>query len=324
LILGAATGATVLLALVGVGCGGDDTAVVPTDAQADRSVDATNDASADHSVASDAHPDVVPTDAKLGSDGESDADAAPQDADAAPAVDAPTLADFPTAVNTAYCMRLEVCCDGTDASAFQLGGCVSVNAAGGGYLNVSLANADGGHISYDPTNAANCLGELGNINCGTVDAGSIQQYISSCGQAMVGTLGVGSSGCTSAWDCAPPSYCDNFLADGGTVDGGKGTCKALAPIGSPCQDITLSTDCSENGLGHPSNYCAPNDGGLGGLCEPAFANGTPCFEDTQCQTQICEVTTNECLGTLVFSDSDLGDASSICSYYNSSPDAGGP
>jgi hypothetical protein len=316
LMLGALLSASGALALVAVGCGGDDTSVGSTDGSADGT---SMDASPDHHVGKDGEA----ADAKKHKDGESEAESddggESEASDDGPAVDAPTLADFPNTVNTAWCQRLADCCDGNDAGAFQLSECIS-GFGTAGWLNVSLANTQSGHIAYDPANAAKCLGDIGAMSCGTLSSTAIEQQISTCGQAMVGKLDVGAKGCTSAWDCAPPAYCDNFEADGGVVDGGTGTCKALAAAGSPCQDLLSSTDCSEIGNGHPDNFCSPGDGG-GAVCTPEFANGVACnFAFYQCQSQICDNTTGLCQSTTIFSDP--GDASIVCAFYNTPVDAG--
>jgi hypothetical protein len=317
-MLGALMSASGSLALVAVGCGGDDTAVGSTDASGDGSADATStDALSDHHVGKDGET----TDAKKHFDADDESDGEPGDGEASDdgsTVDAPTLAEFPNAVNTAWCERLASCCDGNDAGAFQLSECIA-GFGTAGWLNVSLSNTKSGHIAYDPANAAKCLGDIGTISCGTLSSTAIEQQISTCGQAMIGKLNVGAKGCTSAWDCAPPAYCDNFDADGGVTDGGTGTCKALAAAGSPCQDLLFSTDCSEIGNGHPSNFCSPADGGA--VCTPEFANGVACgFAFYQCQSQICDNTTGLCQSTTIFSDP--GDASVVCAFYNTPVDGG--
>jgi hypothetical protein len=309
------------LTMIGLGCGGDDTSN-QMDAQSDAVADQTVDASSDH-IAADAVPDHT-ADAARDTSSENVVDAqsdltSDAGSEAATTFDAQALYGFPDAVNAAYCGRLAYCCDGADASAFQFGGCVA-NLAPNGWLNVGLANVHSGNIEYNPTLAAQCLEDIASIPCGTDTASVFMAQILTCGQAMVGTLPIGSPGCTSAWDCEPPAYCNNFESDGGLA--ASGTCERLVQPGSPCHDLNYSTDCSELGNGDPSNYCGPSDGGEGGVCQPELGLGSPCQQYYQCQSQICDDTENVCLDSTVFSDPGVDGGA--CSYDNTPAEAGGP
>ncbi len=318
-ILGALVGASGVLACALVGCGGDNT--VGGDG-GDSSTDGTNpdgtnpdgtkpDGNKPDGNKPDGKKDAPSTDSPADATDAGDAGDAPEEADVT-STDAAALYAFPNAVNTAYCTRLAFCCDGADAGAFQLNECVAEFGTTG-WLNVGLADVHGGHINFNPTRAADCLSDIAAVSCGTVTAADIQTQISDCTQAMVGTLAEGASGCNSAWDCAPPAYCDNF-------GGGTGKCTALVGVGMPCQDTNLSTDCSELGNGHPDNYCALGDGG-GATCETELTNGTGCFSSTACQSQICDNTLLLCEPSTIFSDP--GVAGGVCNFFNTPPDAGG-
>jgi hypothetical protein len=311
------------LAFAAVGCGGDDN--TNNDA-GDSAPDRTSDHSvADHhtSDASDAGSDVdsaPPTDGSVDSPVDSPVDSHVN-------VDAAALYDFPTAVNTAYCQRLEFCCLGADAgtaaTAF-VASCVQQESEYGGIVNVNLANIRGGHIKLDPTAAAKCLSDIASISCGTYTSAEETAILDDCSAAMVGQIDLGKGGCTSAWDCAPTAYCAGlagpldpiYADDGGLVsDGGTGTCTSLHPVTTSCQDVNFYTDCSYLGNGSPGNFCNPNDAGTGGTCVadyPTGSAGAGCLYNQQCATQICDFGVG-CEETGTFSDP--GPESVICASY---------
>jgi hypothetical protein len=304
-VLGAMVGTSATLLIAAPGCGGDDSGT--GDASADHTSDGTTSDHTGHDSPTDASADRVGSDATDGGlEGNSDS------GDSGPGFDAEALYAFPGAVNAAYCQRLAFCCDGADSGAFQLNACISALAPSG-WLGVSLASVHDGHLDFDSTQAGKCLSDIAAIDCMTVTSTSIEAQIASCGEAMVGKLSIGTAGCTSSWDCTPPSYCDNA----GT-DAGSGTCQALKTVGTKCRDLKYSTDCSELGLGHPEDYCGPSDGG--DTCQAELVNGTPCYGNFQCESQICDFATSECQPSTVFSDP--GVPFGLCAFFNTSPDAG--
>jgi len=164
---------------------------------------------------------------------------------------------------------------------------------------------------------------------------------------MVGHLPLNSTGCSSAWDCEPPAFCQGsagaiaslYSSDGGIVgvfvdnasdggtpgvfldDGGyaagaiKGTCTGLRPVGSSCTDVNYYTDCTLYGNGSPAAFCNENVAGTGATCVANYATGAAgagCLYNQQCQTEVCIYGVG-CSATGVFSDP--GDASVICSGY---------
>src|SRR5580658_5548937 len=123
-MLGAVVFASGALAVVSVGCGGDDTSL-----GGDAQSDATTSSPPDGTTPVDGHTDAK-EDAKKDAKGvDANEDAAHVkdggSGEEASSGDAAALRAFPSAVNTAYCKRLAACCDGADAAAFDLGSCVS-------------------------------------------------------------------------------------------------------------------------------------------------------------------------------------------------------
>ncbi len=334
-VLATLAGASAAMGAFLAGCGGDDTIgnpdasdgsqdttsdhTAPPDGRADvthedhhtndvQSNDVVTDAGDGGTDASDAKdsgsdsPDVLPdvvTDSPMFFDvGDAGFDVADVFADAPFEV---SLAQFPAAVNTAYCQRLAACCTadgGTgDAGAFVancLGSFAGYSAAG----NLNLASTSSPNVIYVTAKAEQCLEQLAATPCGTVSAGKSELNYLTCAEAIQGTLGVGTSGCTSTFDCTS-GYCP--------TDGG--TCTALSGVGGPCSDTTYSTDCTYEGNGDPLVYCSPD----AGTCQsdlPTDAGGgatSACFEYEQCQSQVCDFSGGPdggpaCVNSFIFAD----------------------
>jgi hypothetical protein len=323
-VFAALLGAGGAIAVMAVGCGGDDTAVA-TDAETDVTQDQTaTDAKPDHK--GDATDKDAEKDAKQKGDAESEAssddggdEATPGDAesgaDAPPdaPVDSAALFAFPNQVNTTYCDRIAQCCgfDGGGGGAFDIAKCVSDTVSAGGFDNVSVAQVDSGKIVYDTEAGVSCLGGIGSFDCATIADPLWAATLIACSTAMQGTVGINGP-CTTYWDCTAGSYC---LAG----DGGVKHCAPLGTVGAPCADKISSTDCSYRGAGAPANYCSD-----AGMCEPALAIGDPagCTYDPQCTSQICDFVTGECQNSSEFTDPGIPFAlGGFCASYE--PDAGG-
>jgi hypothetical protein len=296
-------GASMAVALVVVGCGGDDNG---TDGGTDSGPDMK---ASDHTV-------DVKTDT-------TQPDATPPDADAAPPPDAPppdakffdvgeasfdvviipeggfdvSLAQFPAAVNAAYCQRLETCCHALDAGVADAGGfaagCIADFGPYSASGNLNLANTASPHVVYDPSNAKECLEQFAATPCGTETAAQSELNYLTCASAIQGQLAIGASGCTSSFDCVSGAYCPS---DGGT-------CTALAIAGMPCKDTNYSTDCTYLGNGDPLLWCNADSG----TCENDFSTGSSCIEYEQCNTQVCNFSgsTGTCASTLQFANAAL-------------------
>jgi hypothetical protein len=281
-VMATLAGASMATALVVAGCGGDDNGT-------DGGTDSGPDIKGDHTV--DVKTDMTAP------------DALPPDADAAPPPDAPppdvkffdvsdagfdimvsdaagfdvSLAQFPAAVNEAYCQRLEACCGMLDAGVAEAGAFVAACVASfTGYSasgDLNLANTASPHVVYVESNAKECLEQLAATPCGTVTAAQAQVNYLTCASAIKGQLAIGASGCTSSFDCVSGAHCP--------TDGG--TCTALSGVNGACKDFEYSTDCNYLGNGVPLLWCNPDSG----TCLNDFANGSGCFESEQCQSLIC-------------------------------------
>jgi hypothetical protein len=308
-VLAVLVGACGALALSGVGCGGDD-----NNSNGDGG-DSSADQSSDHTKVDQHSPD-----------GGSDVDSAPPmdgpaettmdspvDSPTDSPMDAPTdsaaLFAFPNQVNTAICQRLAFCCDGTDAGAFQINECIHDYVLGGGFFNVSQAQVDSGHITLDPTLAAKCLADIAGLSCGSLGNPAYKTALGDCVSAMQGHVGLGDGPCATYWDCAAGGYC----APG--TDGGKSQCTAVGAVGTACKDIAYGTDCSYRGSGAPENYCS-----AAGTCQADLVDGVSCDSNSQCQSQICDVTTIECQESTSFADPGTPDGT--CAFYNTVVDGG--
>jgi hypothetical protein len=296
-------GASAALALSVAGCGGDDNVIGPDAA------DVKHDTTSDHTMADVPHVDVQHKDAPPPEDvrdsGKRDA---PSDVvmffdvgeasfdvgdvkitDAAFGV---SLSEFPAAVNTAYCQRLEACCsmDGgvVDAGAF-LASCLASLAGYSAAGNLNLANTSSPNVTYVPAKAKQCLDDLAATSCGTESAAQSELNYLTCAAAIQGKLAIGSSGCTSSFDCVSGAYCPS--------DGGS--CTALATVGMPCKDTTYSQDCTYLGNGEPLLYCGADSG----TCLDDLPNGSTCSEYEQCTSQVCTFgsTSGTCATSYLFS-----------------------
>jgi hypothetical protein len=323
-ILGALVGVSGALGFAVVGCGGDDSV----------SGDAGDSSTMDVTKTDGNQPDVHKKDAPstgdspsgdVVSDGGPDVTDGGSDKDTGGHFDAAALEAFPIAVDTAYCQRLAFCCNGADASAFNVAECVSLSAEYGGVAGVDLANTHGGHISFNSTAAAKCIADQAAFSCGSYTTAEQTAALADCTEAMTGTVGLGGKTCTSAWDCAPPAFCAGpggvpldaiYAGDGGLVmgsDGGTGTCTEVLGLGTACHDYLYNTDCSYVGNGKPANHCSILEDGGPGVCTADLADGMPCIFNHDCISQVCDGVTGTCQDTTVFSDP--GTAGGICAAY---------
>lgn len=299
---GFAVGASALA----IGCGSSgpaQTGPLPLDSGTDSTTgdadasEATEAGTNDGSAAADSTPDSPDG---AGS-GEADAsEAGPVDA----GYDGPSLADFPHAVDQAYCGRLQTCCEVPDA-AWKTGSssCVSVLDGVGGILRIGAYAAafDSGAVVFDTAAAMTCLNDIATLNCGTVPATTFDELKADCFAAMVGTLGIDAGPCINPLQCTTGEFC-RLLADGGA-----GVCVALGTTGQPCNDPTYSTDCSYLGNGGSLLYCGPGDGG--NVCQPQLPVDAGCTQNPQCQSGACNYPM--CVSTYTFSDPGAG----ICADF---------
>jgi hypothetical protein len=285
---------TTSLTLAAAGCTGDDT-VSPVDA----SVDQTADTQADVRPPTDSGGDGQATDAPLDVSADVGRDGGPDVRDGGGA-DAPTLIDYPAAVNAAYCTRIAQCCLSAN---FDFAKCNAVldDPAVGGVRGISLYNAslDAGTVVYDASAAAACLAEVTSIPCGLISAVDLVKLQTDCFAAMTGTIAVNANGCKTSLECVTGAYCDR--ADAG--DGGLGTCAALAPDGGGC---VRDEQCSYLAQGKPPSQC-DNDAQV---CEGTLPVDAGCNQSSQCASQLC---LGKCQSTGVISDP--GVPNGICDFF---------
>jgi hypothetical protein len=277
-----------LVSCLAAGCGGDDTIVNAPDG---GDATAGGDARADTNPSPDAPSQDAAVDTSVAVDANMfDANGF---VDTGAMADAPPLQGFPSAVDQAYCTRLQQCCLVPNGSWDP--NCGPELDGVGGIIGIWDHNAalDGGHVTYDAAAAGTCLNYLLSLNCGVVPSAAVRIIRDLCFGAMQGTLGP-DGGCVDALECQAGLYCR--LA----ADGGAGNCTALQGQGQPCTDITLSTDCTYLGNGTPALYCAPNPDGGGATCQPALPLDAGCSVAAACQSWSCNYPI--CDDSFVFSD----------------------
>jgi hypothetical protein len=230
----------------------------------------------------------------------------PVDSGEAGPIDASDIFLFPQRVTEAYCTALQTCC--ANAAGFNMNFCITSTLAQGGFNGDGLGNYsgripnNGGAITFNATSAQTCLTEIAALPCGMVTSQQLVQIRNDCYGALVGTIPVGGTGCTTSLDCAPQGWC--------SIVGDAGTCTALAGDGGACgvglaPSIPSNDQCSYRGTGQPALYCdnqVPDGGGThtclaqpgpGGTC------GTTFYYGQECTTEIC---TGTCGMTTPFSD----------------------
>jgi len=293
--LGAMGGAAVAAATFVSGCGGDNNGTTSVE---DAAIDGTTDGTVDSPSVT---PDVgTPPGSEAGGDGgvpeasevcdAGDASNPPGDGSMPSLVTAALLA-YPRNQATAYCQRLATCC-GADAGNFNEAKCVTDNLLGGWEFSLPspLDVLDAGHIALDPDASAACINLIGNFSCPTSSAANYGAITTACYGALRGTIPIGKGPCSSAFECAPGSYC-------ATVDAGDaGTqCEALLAVGQPCGAALHDTACSYLGSGSaPANFCdrfGIREAGV--TCQPGIANGSLCttdyvhYDDESCRSLMC-------------------------------------
>jgi hypothetical protein len=290
-----------------VGEGGDASSSADGDATAtpDAAQDATGelDARGDSTVGPDADASAAP-DAASGDaiadagDGAANRDADAGGGDSSTPINAQT---FPSALATALCNVISASCALTsDGGVFNWADCyVAQLASGYKGSNTETGLVDGGHVQFNLAQAEACVSDINaaavsDMNeLGSTEATSLFQ---SCYGAYEGTQPAGSA-CLGTIECAPGNYCTNV--DG--IDGGVGTCTALAGDGGACgmfgnlaqgQNVCSYRGAASNGL-----FCQNITGDAGitetpsstWTCAPQWANGSECYVNQDCSSLICHL-----------------------------------
>jgi hypothetical protein len=300
-VLSGVAGGTLAATTLAYGCGGDTTVVPGDSGTQDTTVDVTPDAQG-----VDAHPDVAEAGDVSTSDTMDFTDIGNVE------INVPPLADFPHAVDDAYCTRLQQCCGVDPASWNQDGGvgagCIATfDGLGGAFGIASYGEAlDSGLVGYNMTLAATCIKEWLSFNCGTVSVNGLNTAKADCFGAMPGTLAANAGPCVNSLECKSGEYCVK------AADAGMGTCIVLQTFGQPCSDFKTSTDCTYLGNGTPPLYCDADSG----TCQNALPTGSVCKHNQQCQTNNCF--SPSCIDTFQFSTPGTG----LCDLFTIK-DAGG-
>jgi hypothetical protein len=312
-VVGASVAGTAAVALLMPGCGSGST---PT-----PTPDASGDSPADSTVIMDSALDTTPPPDTQADTMAADADAGPTTDGEAGGPDASQIFQFPGRVSQAYCQRLQTCCAPSDGG-FDFNFCVTSTLGQGGVGGDGLGNYNGlipnngGAITFNSAMAQSCLTDIANIPCGMITSQALLQIRNDCYGALVGTIAVGSNGCTTNLDCAPGGYC-NIVGDAGS-----GQCTALVAGGGGC---AFNEQCTYRGTGQPAQFC--NTSLTPPSCVPqamaAAACGFTFFYEQECTTELCVQAPGGggmCGTTTVFSDP--GVAGGICASLGPQ-DAGG-
>src|SRR6185503_8857283 len=118
--------------------------------------------------------------------------------------------------------------------------------------------AEGQPCNFDCPTEGPCYDEPGSTACDNAERLICEMRV--C--RRIGQLG---EPCFYGDDCVPDTTC--------AVSGGTGTCVAKSSVGASCMS---TSNCVS------SSYCAA------GICEPAFAGGTPCENSNPCLEGTCE------------------------------------
>ncbi len=283
-IMVGAMGLSSAMAIVAVGCGGDDT-VVPLDSGKDQTTPDSpvtpteGGADVKVDVVTDGGPDVR-------ADGGPDAMDAGRDV-ALPDASGLAPADFPLEVTRALCTRLAECCPTPDAGmVFDVLQCLAANEGFGGLKYLSRHEPglrDGGAalVQFDTTSAAQCLAGARNFTCQTPSS-EYQKMRDDCYGALQGTIALNGTGCTDTIHCAT----GRCVLPG---DGGVGTCAALVGDGGAC---ATSDDCAYRGTSNPDLFCDDDPSRFGSpTCGPRVGDGGSCndtdFDYAACQSGVC-------------------------------------
>lgn len=259
-VFSALAGASSVVSLAVVGCGGDDTII---------SVDA-SDATVDTS-----RPDVVTSDAPV-------SDAGPD------AVVVPTeIEKFPDAVSTAICKRFSECCVLDGGTPIDLDICKPEWRTGWELSNQGLLAdgvLDGGKVAYNQAKATECLTLISQMTCGTVTPAAYKAITDACFAVAVGTIAPPGA-CRSSVECAPTAFCDKV---GDPDDAGTGQCRTLFAMGTEgCGNFFGNEACSYRSTGAHCDTAA----GDGGTCSGTIGDGQPCTTTTHanksCATGLC-------------------------------------
>jgi hypothetical protein len=234
-VLGSVVGVAGALAVLAIGCGGDDTAVPLDSGGGDRTIDSPQQETGNNDTSTGDSPSEG---------GGGDAEAGGGDAGV------PPLDKFIEATVAAYCDRLGECCIG-DAGhgTWDRNRCITANI--NNISNPKLlplhnaATKDGGAgIQYDTAHASQCLTLLKNMKC-TIGSADYSAIRDTCYAALMGKVALNSGGCTDSIQCASPGRCDPAAADGGK-------CVALIGDGGLCTSID---DCNYRGTYQPNLFC---------------------------------------------------------------------
>lgn len=145
----------------------------------------------------------------------------------------------------------------------------------------------GGNVELDIDKAIDCIAKVNALSCSPTKAAFVATR-DTCYAALKGKLTSGS--CQDTLECAAGYFCTRDTS----VDGGTGTCEPLRGAGGNCGDIALVNPdiaCSSRAGGDTKRHCNFTDFGTPAnwKCEAELPNGSPCFDNSWCQSASCAV-----------------------------------
>lgn len=269
-VMGTIAGVSVLTSMFVAGCSGDDT-----------SMDAGKDATQDNNMMTEGGQDGMMADVDAGPDSPDTGD---------------PLLKFRADLATAFCNRFQSCCTGIDGGPFDYNLCMTAVTKGGvegSSLDLVPNVTAMGNITFDSTQAQNCISNLSTLSCPVVASMEWTKLVDSCFKAAQGKIGNGAN-CLRSTECQPGSYC-NFM-DAGTNEAGteQGKCAALLALNAKCGQLTeysnnfSSEECQYRGWPPPARFC--NYDSLNPatyFCDNLRANGVVCYTDNECASGLC-------------------------------------
>jgi hypothetical protein len=342
-VLAGTIGVTGAWGVAAIGCGnGSSPTQVMGAPDATTEASANEDAQADVLVEGSAESANEDAQADVLAESSAETGAAPPGSDAGLPDVGPVVASpqaFPGQVAAALCNTIATCCGASaDAATFNWQACYA-SKLGAGYFGSGTGSDlfDAGHVSFNATQAQDCLTAITAADCVSNQITSAEQapLFQNCFAAYAGTLATGSP-CAGTIECAPGNFC--LPVDGGVGDAGAiGLCQVLAGDGGACAVLganatVAQTVCSYRGSASNGLFCQniAGDAGIEQLnaaawtCQPQWATGSECYVTQDCSSFIChEVQTDlyQCGSAGVWANSTT--CSSFLIEAGAPSDAGG-
>jgi hypothetical protein len=223
------------------------------------------------------------------------------------------IADYPQAISTALCRKVDSCCDWADLASEGIGSydecVVAISEFFDGNAAELEASVAAGRVTWDAALAGSCIGDLANTGCG----GALGDSLGACDAVLAPQVANGGA-CTIDFECI--SDVCSFATDDAT----EGTC-AGSTVGGPCARSCYGEgadrDCYNtcggelvcntefDGSGEGVSTCQVDDDAAEGescaevfcdgdlfcnadsVCEAPRGAGATCDGDEQCESGTC-------------------------------------